>query len=536
MEAHMLHGVKHVQTKILLGFVILALVLVGLGTFTIARMGSLDQDTRQMFERDLQAVDNLAEARLGLNMIALDVLGLATTSDPAMREQGFAALDKARADVTSNVQEYRQADPEGSRSLVNFDAQFNQLDQMLNGVVLPAIRAGNPAALLSTQAESTPLYLAMDNALMERQAAAAAQARERYERSQSNFSSTRLTVIVVVAVSVLIAIGLGLLMAQAISRSLKQSMQAINRVADGDLTTHVDNDLADETGEISRALNRMVDKMSGTVAGIAATADRLSRTSNGLSSVSTRLMTATEQASARASTASEASEEVSASVHTVAAGAEEIGTSIREIAGNATQAASMAAEAASVAAETDSTITKLGESSAEIGQVIGVITSIAEQTNLLALNATIEAARAGEAGKGFAVVANEVKELAAETARATGDIRGRITAIQSDAGAVTGAIARITRVIGQITDYQSTIASAVEEQTVTTNDIARHVSEAANGSTQVASNISSAAAASHETSAGASDILDTARELADQAEELNGLVTQFRLGDRSVAA
>ena len=81
---------------------------------------------------------------------------------------------------------------------------------------------------------------------------------------------------------------------------------------------------------------------------------------------------------------------------------------------------------------------KLGESSAEIGNVIKVITSIAEQTNLLALNATIEAARAGEAGKGFAVVATEVKDLAQETARATEDISRRVEAIQADTdGAVT---------------------------------------------------------------------------------------------------
>ena len=116
---------------------------------------------------------------------------------------------------------------------------------------------------------------------------------------------------------------------------------------------------------------------------------------------------------------------------TVATGAEEMGASIKEIAKNTTEAARVATTAVKVGGETNDTVAKLGESSAEIGKVIKVITSIAQQTNLLALNATIEAARAGEAGKGFAVVANEVKELAKQTAKATEDISRKIEAIQT---------------------------------------------------------------------------------------------------------
>src|SRR6202000_3305836 len=111
---------------------------------------------------------------------------------------------------------------------------------------------------------------------------------------------------------------------------------------------------------------------------------------------------------------------------------------------------------------TNATVSKLGESSVEIGEVVKVITSIAQQTNLLALNATIEAARAGEAGKGFAVVANEVKELAKEAAKATEDIGRKIEAIQTDTKGAVEAIQQIGGVINQINDISNTIASAVE--------------------------------------------------------------------------
>jgi methyl-accepting chemotaxis protein len=139
-----------------------------------------------------------------------------------------------------------------------------------------------------------------------------------------------------------------------------------------------------------------------------------------------------------------AAEQVSKNVQTVATGTEEMSASIKEIAKNASDAARVAPTRSRSRRRHNATVAKLGESSAEIGKVIKVITSIAQQTNLLALNATIEAARAGEAGKGFAVVANEVKELAKETAKATEDISQKIEAIQTDTKGAVDAIAEIS--------------------------------------------------------------------------------------------
>ena len=165
------------------------------------------------------------------------------------------------------------------------------------------------------------------------------------------------------------------------------------------------------------------------------------------------------------------------------AGAEQMGASIREMAQQRRGGQpGRRPRGRPPPSTTTATVAKLGECSAEIGNVVKVITSIAEQTNLLALNATIEAARAGEAGKGFAVVADEVKELAQETAKATEDIAaagerhpGRHRARPSPRSG------RSARSSGQISDRPTTIASAVEEQTATTNEMARSVQEAAPG-------------------------------------------------------
>jgi hypothetical protein len=197
----------------------------------------------------------------------------------------------------------------------------------------------------------------------------------------------------------------------------------------------------------------------------------------------------------------------------------------------------VASSAVSAARIANDTVAQLGQSSAEIGQVIKVITSIAEQTNLLALNATIEAARAGEAGKGFAVVANEVKELAKQTANATEDIGGRIIAIQADTKGAVAAIGKVSEVINRIDDISATIATAVEEQSATTNEMTRNASEAANGAGEISVSIGGVAHAAEGTLSRAQDSEKAAQELASIATQLGMLMQQFKIerGDRRSA-
>ena len=187
-----------------------------------------------------------------------------------------------------------------------------------------------------------------------------------------------------------------------------------------------------------------------------------------------------------------------------------------------------------IAEETNRTISKLGDSSNEIGEVVKVITSIADQTNLLALNATIEAARAGEAGKGFAVVANEVKELANQTARATEDISQKVETIQIDSKESVDAIQKISVVIEKINDISNSIAGAVEEQTATTNEIVRNISEASQGSNEISTNIVGVADAARETSKAAGEAQISAETLKKIGEDLSHIVGRFKYNDESM--
>ena len=204
--------------------------------------------------------------------------------------------------------------------------------------------------------------------------------------------------------------------------------------------------------------------------------------------------------------AATAAERATGSVNAVAAAAEELSHSVHEIGRQVGESAAIARSAADEAGRVTVLVQGLAEAAQSVGEVVQLITDIAAQTNLLALNATIEAARAGDAGKGFAVVAGEVKHLATQTARATGQIGTQISGIQNATRDAVVAIGGIAETISRINGIAAEVARATDEQSQATREIAQAAQEAAAGTGEASSSIAVVSQASGETSQTADSV------------------------------
>ena len=214
-------------------------------------------------------------------------------------------------------------------------------------------------------------------------------------------------------------------------------------------------------------------------------------------------------------------------VETAAVAAEELSQSIAAISRELSETADIANLATREAESTNAQIASLAEAAGKIGHVMGLIRDIAEQTNLLALNATIEAARAGEAGRGFAVVASEVKSLAVQTAKATEEISGQISAVQSSTTIAVGAIGGITARMNEINQHAASVAQAVEQQRTATAEISRNVASAADGTKKIVSILGQVTTASRTNGSLITTVVGATRSVDANTTGINTEVESF---------
>jgi methyl-accepting chemotaxis protein len=331
----------------------------------------------------------------------------------------------------------------------------------------------------------------------------------------------------------------------------------IDKIAHGDLRGKLEAQTADEVGNMVVQLSGMTEKLNSMIKEISQAGDNLFSSSEKLGVSADDFSTVASDTAARTISVAAAAEEMSANMSTVAAATEQAATNIalvstateemtstiNEIVKSTEKAQEITKAAVREAGSASEKVDELGRAAMEIGKVTEAITEISEQTNLLALNATIEAARAGEAGKGFAVVANEIKELAKQTASATGEIKNRIGSIQASTEATVQQIQQITQVINEVNAIVTAIVTAVDEQSATTNEIADNISQASIGiqevtvnvaqvstvSSTVAQDIAGVSQSADAISQGSTRMRTNASDLTKMAEQLKNLVQHFKV-------
>ena len=356
--------------------------------------------------------------------------------------------------------------------------------------------------------------------------------------------------------ALLIAATLGWLLTRSIARPVGRMTDCMHRLAGGDTSVDIPEvGRGDEVGAMASAVQVFKDNMlsaagrdaeqraviearnaltrarlsivAGFEAQMTEIATQLSGASGDLEAKARAMAGSAATGESQASSVEAAAGLASAGVESVAAASEELSASIAEITRQVTESARMTNETADEARRTDGIVRALSEGAARIGDVVALISGIAGQTNLLALNATIEAARAGEAGKGFAVVASEVKNLASQTARATGEIGTQIGRVQSAVGEAVAAIEGIAGRVERISAISASIAAAVDQQGSATAEISRSIQQTAANTQQVTQSIGDVSRAVTEIGATANALLTSAGALSRHSDRLSAGVSEF---------
>ncbi|ACB97173.1 methyl-accepting chemotaxis protein [Beijerinckia indica] len=297
---------------------------------------------------------------------------------------------------------------------------------------------------------------------------------------------------------------------EALGHGLKQ-------LAEGNLLSRLEEPFGGNAEILRTDFNQAVATLNATLTTVRAKGDAIRSGTSEISSATDDLSRRTEQQAASLEETAAALDEITATVKKTAEGA----THARDVVSTAKADAD---KSGAVVAEAIKAMGGIEQSSAQIGQIIGVIDEIAFQTNLLALNAGVEAARAGEAGRGFAVVASEVRALAQRSAEAAKEIK---TLIQASSTQVNQGV----DLVGETGKALDRIVAQVSEINRIVSEIAASAQEQATGLHQVNTAINQMDQVTQQNAAMVEETTAAAHALTDDGEELSRLITRFRIGD-----
>jgi methyl-accepting chemotaxis protein len=334
-----------------------------------------------------------------------------------------------------------------------------------------------------------------------------------------------------------LAIGASLVIRRSRLARVTTAIDALNRIAEGDLRRDVTGAVRseDEAGAIEAAADRLAERLRAEVTTLEVAARGIHTRWNEIYKLGVEMLQMCEGTVHDASVAATSAEQVSQNMQHIASATVEMATTVRNIAGHAAQASSVAMAGAAQVAQASGTMTELEQASAEVQDVVELISSIASQTRVLALNATIEAGRAGEAGRGFVVVADNVKGLAKKTADATEQVNATVRGIKSGSMSAVEVMAQITEMIKQVSDNQTAIASAVEEQTATTSEVGQSSAVVADNAVDLARSVSALTHALRVTAYVGAQAKTVAAQLTDLESSIKNISDHYAFDRAEVA-
>jgi len=562
-------GNLRIRWKVLLAPAFLILVLLGLGGFVLKTQWENQATLSQLMSGPVRQAEAVGDFTVAAWSVQTRLYSLAATAATSMTEEDkskAASIGEETAenliDLSAKILELEQL--KANKTWASFGKLKEDVEKYAKqaGAVVETVDT-DPASILITMRGTQQTFdeiISLANELSQ----LSEQARDR-EVVQVNLKLDEQANIlkILVAVAVLVGCLVSFLVSRAITKPITRLAGVIQNIAGGDFEGEIPaTKQRDEVGAIAGSVVSLREssreavtlrqqqesakerleadrraardslaaeferQMQGVMDAVAEATRLVGESANSVAAIAT-------QAGARTSAVADAAQEASSGAELIAASSEEMSSSIAEISRQVGTARDFSQEAVSHAGGSSAIIKGLADSAQRITDVVKLISDIAEQTNLLALNATIEAARAGEAGRGFAVVAAEVKGLAAQTAKATGEIHSQVEAIQSATSEAVKSTEAIVGDISKISEITLAIASAVEEQDVVTRDIASSIETSSNSSRQVTADIGELDTAVAATGNASRDMLKAVATLDEQARNLSAAADTFLRGLRA---
>ena len=511
------------QLSMLLAVAVLFLVSVaGVGAWGLVQSASIATRNHDVNE-PRQRVSNELMQTVAARAVAASNLVIAT--DPAVRAHELGKVNQAHEATQAAVKQLvaltASADARDRRlvdDMVAAEAEYGPVVQKIISVV-----AGGDQALASRMIidQGRPLLERLELAVAAVLRHEASRARKDHEGLLAGNHSAIVWLAALALGALVLLVGLGFVITRGLVGSSQRALQAVEKMAAGDMSLRLEAEGRSEPQRVLRALDGMAARLREVLGAVREATDQITTASDEVAKGAQDLSARTEQAAS--------------SLEETAASMEEMTVTVQQSSGSARQANQLAGQSAEVAhrggemvGQVVQTMGDIQRGSSRIGEIIGVIDGIAFQTNILALNAAVEAARAGEQGRGFAVVAAEVRNLAQRSAQAAKEIKQLIEDSNAQVAGGTRLVQEAGGTITEVVENARRVSSIVSE-------IMASSAEQADGVTQINVAVTQLDHMTQQNAALVEQTSAAAESLKEQARHLAAAVAVFHLGDQGAA-